>query len=128
VLILVSAARVLRAAVHILNEGTPEGVNANEGSAGHRWPRPECRAYTICTSGRSASGYVALSAHVVMCDDTVAQAQSVQQHVRRLLAERFASSIPRSSSSGMIAASAHSACLARVAEWAQRHMTCASGY
>lgn len=112
-LILVSAVRVLRAAVHILNEGTPEGLNASE-VAGAIGGAPGVSGVHDLHIWTVASGYVALSAHVVLCDDTVAQAQSVQQHVRRILAERFGIQ--------------HSTIQLEWDDCGQGAMTCANGY
>jgi cobalt-zinc-cadmium efflux system protein len=87
-LILVSSYRVLRQSLHILAEGTPEGLSSlvvceaigrldavNEIHDLHIW--------NIC------SGTVALSAHLVLCEESRSKEDSILQEVKDLLCNQF---------------------------------------
>jgi len=86
--VLVGSGRVLRESVHILVEGMPEGVTATQvAEVMGRVPGVEdvhdLHAWTV------SPGYVALSAHVVLADQALSQAQSVMDGLKRALAEEF---------------------------------------
>jgi cobalt-zinc-cadmium efflux system protein len=88
VLLLVSAARVLRAAVHILAEGTPEGVSAGDVARAMAATPGVCSVHDLHV-WTVASGYTALSAHVVLSDASPVGARDVQHALRALVAEQF---------------------------------------
>lgn len=88
VIILAGSWRVLRSSLHILFEGTPEGIAIREvadamGKVNGVLDVHDLHLWSIC------SGYPALSAHVLVanasCDATTAQLEALRQ----TLAERF---------------------------------------
>lgn len=88
VIILVGSANVLRRALHILIEGTPRGLTATEvGEAMEEHPAVskvhDLHVWTV------SPGYVSLSAHVVLDDQSLSEAQSVMGSLKDVLAERF---------------------------------------
>ncbi len=87
-IILAGSGRVLREALHILVEGAPHGVTADDvgrtiaavpGVTGVH----DLHIWTV------SPGYVALSAHVVLDDQRLTEARWVQDTLRSALAERF---------------------------------------
>lgn len=86
--ILLGSGRVLRESLHILAEGMPEGLTAAQIAeamlkvAGVQ----EVHDLHVWTVG---PGYVALSAHVVLADQALSQAQGVMDGLKRTLAEKF---------------------------------------
>jgi cobalt-zinc-cadmium efflux system protein len=87
-IILAGSGRVLRESLHILVEGTPAGMTAAQvgqvmGQAPGVSEVHDLHIWTVSPS------YAALSAHVVLADQSLAQAQSVQNSLRQLLADRF---------------------------------------
>ena len=90
VIVLAGSGRVLRAALHILIEGAPDGVTTTQ-------VRPALRTVPGVSDVHDlhiwtvSPGYVALSAHVVLADAsfTGAHAEGVQGQIRALLGERF---------------------------------------
>lgn len=87
-IILLGSARLLRAALHILVEGAPDGVSLAQVSAAMRDLSSvndvhDLHIWTV------SPGYVALSAHVILADQQLAEAQRVQEDLRRMLLERF---------------------------------------
>jgi cobalt-zinc-cadmium efflux system protein len=86
--ILVGSGRVLRESVHILVEGAPRGLTATDVlEAMGRVPGVrevhDLHVWTV------SPGYVALSAHVVLSDQSLSQAQGVMGGLKRILAEEF---------------------------------------
>lgn len=87
-IILLGSGRVLRESVHILAEGTPKGLTAAHVAeamgrvAGVR----EVHDLHIWTIG---PGYTALSAHVVLADQALSQAQDVMDGLKHTLADEF---------------------------------------
>jgi len=88
VIILVSSGRVLRESLHILVEGTPQGLATGQ----------VCEAMSGVTGVAGVhdlhiwsvtSGYVALSAHVVLADSSLNRAPEIQDDLRRMLGDRF---------------------------------------
>ncbi len=84
VIILTGSGRVLRESVHILAEGVPEGLTAAQvGEVMSRVPGVEevhdLHVWTV------SPGYVALSAHVVLTDQSLGQAQGVMNGLKRAL-------------------------------------------
>ncbi|HEU68587.1 MAG TPA: cation transporter [Candidatus Acetothermia bacterium] len=86
--ILLGAVRVLARTVHILIEGVPRGMSAEavqrrlEGVAGVRGVH-DLHVWTV------GPGYVALSAHVVVPDQALSQAEALTRKLRRLLRDEF---------------------------------------
>jgi cobalt-zinc-cadmium efflux system protein len=88
VIILIGSVRLLREALHILVEGVPDGLSAAQvGRAMGAVPGVsnihDLHIWTV------SPGYVALSAHVVLADQRLAEAQLVQDDLRRTMSERF---------------------------------------
>jgi len=87
-IILVGSGRVLRESVHILAEGMPEGLKASQvaeamGRATGVEGVHDLHVWTV------SPGYVALSAHVVLADQALSQAQEVMARLKRVLADEF---------------------------------------
>jgi cobalt-zinc-cadmium efflux system protein len=87
-IILAGAGRLLREALHILAEGAPAGVTAAEVGRAMNAVRGVSDVHDLHIWTVSP-GYVALSAHVVLDDQRLAEAQRVQDDLRQTLAERF---------------------------------------
>ncbi len=88
VIILAGSGRVLRASLHILAEGMPEGLTATRvAGAMARVPGVEnvhdLHVWTV------SPGYVALSAHVVLADQALSQTQDVMDSLKQTLADEF---------------------------------------
>ncbi len=88
VLILFSSGRVLRRSLHILVEGTPEGISvAKVGQALKALPGVvevhDLHVWNIC------SGRVALSAHVVVTEDSSRNTQTTLSEVNRILSADY---------------------------------------
>jgi cobalt-zinc-cadmium efflux system protein len=88
IVIVVGSVRLLKAALHILAEGVPEGLTARD-VAGAMREVPHVAEVHDLHVWTVSPGYVALSAHVVLADRSLAEAQSVQQELKRVLVERF---------------------------------------
>ncbi|MCX7750108.1 MAG: cation diffusion facilitator family transporter [Candidatus Bipolaricaulota bacterium] len=86
--ILVGAARVLRRSLHILAEGAPEGISLRE--VRERMARVEGVGEVHDLHVWAVSpGFVALSAHVVIADRALSEAEEVLEALKRELAVRF---------------------------------------
>ena len=88
VIILAGSGRVLRESMHILIEGMPEGLTATEvaeamGQVAGVEEVHDLHVWTV------SPGYVALSAHVVLTDQSLSQSQSVMDGLKQALAGRF---------------------------------------
>jgi cobalt-zinc-cadmium efflux system protein len=87
-IILIGAGRVLRESMHILVGGVPRGLTATE-VAGAMQEVPgvskahELHVWTV------SPGYVSLSAHVVLGDQSLSEAQSIMDALKAVLAEQF---------------------------------------
>jgi cobalt-zinc-cadmium efflux system protein len=88
IVIVVGSVRLLRASLHILAEGVPEGLTLSEVAGALREVSHVAEVHDLHVWTVSP-GYVALSAHVVLADRSLAEAQSVQQELKRVLVERF---------------------------------------
>lgn len=88
-LILVSAGRVLRDTVHILVEGTPEGVSATDVIATLQ-SVPGVQAVHDVHIWTIGPGYTALSAHVVLNDQALSATAQVMDALKAALRARFA--------------------------------------
>ncbi len=87
-IILVGSVRLLRETVPILIEGMPSGIRASQivdamlqvqGVQGVH----DLHVWTI------SPGFVALSAHVVLADQALSQAQSIMENLKRILSSKF---------------------------------------
>ena len=87
-IILAGSGRVLRQALHILVEGTPEGLSAG-GVAGAMREVSGVAGVHDLHIWTVSPGYVALSAHVVVDGRSLAEAQPAQDSLRQMLAQRF---------------------------------------
>ncbi len=87
-IILSGAGRVVREAVHILVEGAPRGISTRAVAAAMREVPAVSDVHDLHVWTVSP-GYVALSAHVVVDDRTLLEAQRVQDGLRETLAQRF---------------------------------------
>ncbi len=87
-IILLGSGRVLRESVHILAEGMPEGMTATQVAErmGQVTGVEEVHDLHVWTV---SPGYVALSAHVVLADQALSQAQDVMDSLKQVLAEKF---------------------------------------
>ena len=88
IVILAGAWRVLKEAVHILNEGSPEGANADEVSAALAEVRGvrevhDLHIWTI------EPGYPIMSAHILLEDRLMSEARAVMNDVKEIAAHRF---------------------------------------
>lgn len=88
IVILAGSGRVLRQAVHILNEGVPEGMHLPELSAALRGVPAVVDVHDlhVWTVG---PGYPVLSAHVVLADRALSGADGVMCELKDLLSRRF---------------------------------------
>lgn len=87
-LILVSAGRLLKETVHILAEGMPDGMTATAVAEAMRATSGvgevhDLHVWTV------APGYVALSAHVLLADQTLSQTADVMTALKHTLREQF---------------------------------------
>jgi cobalt-zinc-cadmium efflux system protein len=87
-LIALSAGRVLKGTLHILLEGVPEGLSVGEiGQAMAEVPGiievHDLHVWNLC------SRHVALSAHVVLDEQSIARSEPVMQELKAILRERF---------------------------------------
>jgi cobalt-zinc-cadmium efflux system protein len=88
IVIVVGSVRLLRSTLHILAEGAPEGLSTRDVAGAmrgvpHVGEVHDLHVWTV------SPGYVALSAHVVLSDRLLAETQSVQEELKRVLFERF---------------------------------------
>lgn len=88
IVVLAGSGRVLKQAVHILNEGVPDGVNLTVLSAAMRGVAAVADVHDlhVWTVG---PGYPVLSAHVVLADQALSGADSVMCSLKELLSRRF---------------------------------------
>jgi cobalt-zinc-cadmium efflux system protein len=88
IIILVGSGNVLRDALHILVEGVPRGLTASEvAEAMNEVPGVskvhDLHVWTV------SPGYVALSAHVVLNDQSLSEAQSIMEDLKATLSGQF---------------------------------------
>lgn len=89
IIILTGAFRVLKEAIHILNEGAPEGAGIGEVSAALATVEGvlgvhDLHAWTV------GPDYRVLTAHVVVADTMLGETQGIMREIKELLAHRFA--------------------------------------
>lgn len=88
IIILVGSGNVLRKAVHILVEGVPQGLTATkvaeamDGVPGVSEVH-DLHVWTV------SPGYIALSAHVVLNDQSLSEAQNILEDLETTLSEQF---------------------------------------
>lgn len=87
-IILAGSGRVLRESIHILAEGMPDGMTASDiaqqmGKVTGVADVHDLHVWTV------SPGYVALSAHVVLSDQSLSQAQRIMGAIRQVLIEQF---------------------------------------
>ena len=87
-IILAGSGQVLRESVHILAEGMPEGITATQ-VAEAMGQVPEVEEVHDLHVWTVSPGYVALSAHVVLGDQSLSQAQGVMDGLKQVLAGKF---------------------------------------
>lgn len=86
--ILVGAIRVLKRSVHILAEGVPEGISATAVLERMR-DVPDVSEVHDLHVWAVSPGYVALSAHVVIVDQTLSATEEVLTRLKGVLASEF---------------------------------------
>ena len=87
-IILLGSGRVLRDSVHILAEGVPRGLTASQVAERMSQVAGVAEVHDLHVWTVSP-GYVALSAHVVLADQALSQAQEVMAGLKRVLADEF---------------------------------------
>ncbi len=87
-IILLGSGRVLRQAVHILAEGVPEGLTAQE-IATHMGRISGVRDVHDLHVWTISPGYVALSAHVVLNDQSLSETDAIMQTLKNNLHKQF---------------------------------------
>jgi cobalt-zinc-cadmium efflux system protein len=90
VIILIGAWRVLRESIHILNEGMPRGVTAEQVRDVMQTAAPAISNVHDLHVWTIRPGYVALSAHVVLGDQALSQAQPTMDVLKDALRGHFA--------------------------------------
>lgn len=88
IIILAGSGNLLRRTLHVLVEGVPPGLTATDvAEAMQKLPAVsqvhDLHVWTL------SPGYVALSAHIVLDDQSLSEAQSVMGRLKEMLAERF---------------------------------------
>ncbi len=88
VIILIGSWRVLRSSLHILFEGTPEGIAIGDvaramGDVAGVQDVHDLHLWSIC------SGYPALSAHILVADSSCEATAAQMASLKQMLAERF---------------------------------------
>lgn len=87
-LILFSSGRLLKETIHILAEGIPDGMTASEvaGTMKSVTGVAEVHDLHIWTV---SPGYVALSAHVILQDQTLSQSERIMAELKQLLDQKY---------------------------------------
>ena len=88
VVILSSSGRVLKQAIHILNEGAPDGVAVPEVAAAMAAVPGVTEVHDLHV-WTVAPGYPVLSAHVVLSDRALSHTRAVMDELKQVLASRF---------------------------------------
>lgn len=87
-LILVSSGRLLKETVHILAEGMPEGMTAS-GVAEMLKAVPGVAEIHDLHIWTVSPGYVALSAHVILKDQTLSQSEKIMAEIKEKLSTQY---------------------------------------
>ncbi len=88
VIIVVGSGNVLRRSLHILIEGVPQGLTATEVAEGMN-ALPGVSEVHDLHVWTVSPGYIALSAHVVLDDQSLSEAQSIMEDLKATLSEEF---------------------------------------
>lgn len=88
VIILVGSGNVLRRSLHILVEGVPRGMTANEVAQAMNGVDGVTEVHDLHIWTVSP-GYISLSSHVVLDDQSLSEAQEIMDDLKTTLAERF---------------------------------------
>lgn len=88
VIILIGSGRILRKSLHILEEGMPEGLTATQVSEAMRLVAGVGEVHDLHVWTVSP-GYISLSAHVVLSDQSLSRSQSVMDSLKLTLTEQF---------------------------------------
>jgi cobalt-zinc-cadmium efflux system protein len=88
VIILVGSGNVLRRALHILVEGVPQGLTATAVAEAMDDVPGVSKVHDLHVWTVSP-GYVALSAHVVLDDQSLSEAQTIMEDLKAALSEQF---------------------------------------
>jgi cobalt-zinc-cadmium efflux system protein len=86
--ILSGAGRVLKQTIHILNEGAPEGVDVAELGQAMRQVAGVNEVHDLHVWTVSP-GYTALSAHVVLVDQSLSQTHPIMDELKEIIAHQF---------------------------------------
>ena len=87
-IILVGSGRVLRESIHILGEGVPRGLTASQGAEAMCEVAGVSQVHDLHVWTVSP-GYIALSAHVLLDDQSLSEAQSIMANLKAKLIEEF---------------------------------------
>lgn len=88
VIILVGSGNVLRKASHILVEGVPHGLTATEVADAMNDVHGVSKVHDLHVWTVSP-GYIALSSHVVLDDQSLSEAQSIMENLKGMLDQQF---------------------------------------
>lgn len=88
ILILVSSGRLLKETVHILSEGIPEGMTASEVTKNLKTISGVAEVHDLHIWTVSP-GYIALSAHVTLKDQTLSQSEKIMVELKNILESRY---------------------------------------
>ena len=88
VIILVGSGNVLRRSLHILVEGVPRGMTANDVAQAMNGVDGVTEVHDLHIWTVSP-GFISLSAHVVLDDQSLSEAQEIMDDLKTTLAERF---------------------------------------
>jgi cobalt-zinc-cadmium efflux system protein len=88
VIILVGSGNVLRQSLHILVEGVPRGLTATEVAGAMHDVAGVSEVHDLHVWTLSP-GYIALSAHVVLDDQSLSEAQTIMEDLKAALSEQF---------------------------------------
>lgn len=87
-LILVSSGRLLKETIHILAEGIPEGMKASGVAAAIKAVPGVAEVHDLHVWTISP-GFIALSAHVLLDDQTLSQSDGIMEEIKRSLSSQF---------------------------------------
>jgi cobalt-zinc-cadmium efflux system protein len=88
ILILVSSGRLLKETVHILAEGMPDGMTASDVADSMKAVSGIAEVHDLHIWTVSP-GFIALSAHVLLEDQTLSQSQRMMEELREILASKY---------------------------------------
>ena len=86
--ILLGASRVLKQAIHILNEGTPRGASVDEVSSAIASVQGVLEVHDVHV-WTIEPGYAVLSAHALLSDQALGTTQSMMERIKDVMALRF---------------------------------------